>query len=377
MSIPIIDLFSGAGGLGLGATKAGGDLRLSVEIDRLACDTMEANKDSHHGEVLCADVCSLSGSELRKLAKISVDEPFIMVGGPPCQPFSKASYWTDPGHESKYRRARSQGLSITKPTSIIEAKPDERRDLLQEYYRLINESDPEGFLFENVPSILHPRNKQTFLDFRQSVESIGYKTLLCKVNGLDFGLAQKRQRIILLGLKHDFPTEPIRSHSDNLEDLTNGMEKYVTVKEALKSFSGDKYFEPEEVVSGKWAVHLNEIPPGMNYKALTAWAGHPNPTFVAETKFWNFLLKLHPEQASWTIAANPGPWTGPFHWDSRRLRTPELAVLQGFPADYKFVGKRRDRVKQIGNALPSNIAAGCLKPMIESIICSMNQRVAI
>ncbi|MEQ8924592.1 MAG: DNA cytosine methyltransferase [Fulvivirga sp.] len=377
MSIPVIDLFSGAGGLGLGATKAGGDLRLSVEIDRLACDTMEANPTFHKGKVLCEDVCNLSGDDLRNEAGLSKDEPLILVGGPPCQPFSKASYWTDPGHDSKYRQARSKGISLEKPSVITEAKPDQRRDLLQEYFRLIGESNANGFLFENVPSIMHPRNKRTFEEFKIAVESIGFKTLLVKVNGLDFGIAQKRQRIILLGLRGQIPREPIKSHSEQLDDLASGLKRYVTVGDALKPFQGDEYAEPEEVISGRWAKQLKEIPPGMNYKALTEWAGHPNPTFVAETRFWNFLLKLHPDQVSWTIAANPGPWTGPFHWNSRRLRIVELSVLQGFPADYKFIGKRRDKVKQIGNALPSNIAHGCLKPLIEDVIGITKSRIAI
>jgi DNA (cytosine-5)-methyltransferase 1 len=82
----------------------------------------------------------------------------------------------------------------------------------------------------------------------------------------------------------------------------------------------DRFAEPEEVVAGRWAKQLREIPPGWNYKYLTAWAGHKNPLFDAETRFWHFLLKLHPDKPSWTVPANPGPWVGPFHWDSRRLR---------------------------------------------------------
>jgi len=106
----------------------------------------------------------------------------------------------------------------------------------------------------------------------------------------------------------------------------------------------------------------------MNYKAHTAWSGHPNPAFVTETRFWNFLLKLSPNLPSWTIAASPGPWTGPFHWESRRLRTPELAALQSFPIGYKFQGSRRERVKQIGNAVPPLLA----KKMLEKTIAKIN-----
>ena len=64
------------------------------------------------------------------------------------------------------------------------------------------------------------------------------------------------------------------------------------------------------------------------------------------------LLKLSPDQPSWTITAQPGPWVGPFHWDNRRLRVPEIAAIQTFPKDYKFVGSRRSVQKQIGNAVP-------------------------
>jgi len=376
MSFPIIDLFSGAGGLGLGAINAGADLRLSVEMDKLACETMKANPLLHTGEVICADVCDLKGSQLREMANLLPSDPFIMVGGPPCQPFSKASYWTDKGEESKYRRARSLGIKANKPLAITEAKPDERRSLVFEYYRLIKESKPEGFLFENVPSIMHPRNIQTFNNFRSQVEELGYKTLFLKVNGQDYGLAQKRQRIILLGLKSEQPLNPIISHTNNPIEIAKGLEKYIMPGEALKAFKGKKYFEPEEIITGKWAQHLKEIPPGMNYKALTEWYGHPNPTFIAETRFWNFLLKLHPDKPSWTIAANPGPWTGPFHWDSRRLRTIELAVLQGFPPEYIFKGKRRDIVKQIGNALPSHIASACITPML-SVLNGNKTKIAV
>lgn len=364
MGIPIIDLFSGAGGIGVGVKKIDADLRLSVEIDKLACETMSSNPKYHDGKVLQADVCTLTGGELRERAGLNSQEPFIIVGGPPCQPFSKASYWTDSGEDSSYRKARAMGIELKRPSIITQAKPDERRSLVSEYFRLIKESSPEGFLFENVPSIMHPRNIGVFDDFKKSLEEIGYKTLYLKVNSQDYGLAQKRHRIILLGMKSETPPPPIKTHSDSLVEINLGLNKYVSVGQALGMFSGNEYFEPEEVVSGKWATHLHEIPPGMNYKALTEWAGHPNPTFVAETRFWNFLLKLHPNEASWTIAANPGPWTGPFHWENRRLRTIELAILQGFPPDYIFKGNRRDRVKQIGNALPSNVAAACLSPMI-------------
>jgi DNA (cytosine-5)-methyltransferase 1 len=140
--------------------------------------------------------------------------------------------------------------------------------------------------------------------------------------------------------------------------------------EACAPFSGEEFFEREEVMSGKWAKLLLEIPPGWNYKYHTAWGGHPHPTFVAEQRFWNFLLVLDPKKPSWTIPANPGPSIGPFHWEHRRLRTPELAAIQGFPRGYEFAGSRRERVRQIGNAVPPPLAA----PMIASVLATLKNQ---
>ena len=105
----------------------------------------------------------------------------------------------------------------------------------------------------------------------------------------------------------------------------------------------------------------------MNYKALTAWYGYPTPKFVAEKRYWSFLLKLSPNMPSWTITAQPGPWIGPFHWDNRRLRVPEIAAIQTFPKGYKFYGTRRSVQKQIGNAVPSLMGKAMIEHVKESI----------
>ena len=124
--------------------------------------------------------------------------------------------------------------------------------------------------------------------------------------------------------------------------------------QALRGITPYAEVEPEEVVTGRYADHLRDIPAGWNYKFHTEWAGHDAPTFVTETRSWNFLLRLSPDLPAWTIAANPGPWVGPFHRESRRLRTPELAALQTFPQGYEFSmaidGKRILTDRQRGSA---------------------------
>jgi DNA (cytosine-5)-methyltransferase 1 len=79
------------------------------------------------------------------------------------------------------------------------------------------------------------------------------------------------------------------------------------------------------------------------------------------------LIKVHPNKPSWTIAAQPGPWVGPFHWNNRRLRVPESAAIQTFPEDYHFVGTRRSIQKQIGNAVPSLLGKAVVKHLIFNI----------
>jgi DNA (cytosine-5)-methyltransferase 1 len=110
----VVDLFAGAGGLSIGATQAGARVGASVELDPWACQTLRANPE-YHGAVVEADVCGITGADLRRISKAKNGEPFIIVGGPPCQGFSKAAYWTESGEEAAYRRARAQGVTGDKP----------------------------------------------------------------------------------------------------------------------------------------------------------------------------------------------------------------------------------------------------------------------
>jgi DNA (cytosine-5)-methyltransferase 1 len=361
--IATIDLFAGAGGLSIAAASEGCDLRLHVDLDPVACETLRLNERYHAGRVLRTDVSEVSGREIREMTDLADDDPLLVIGGPPCQPFSKAAFWSEDGDDAAYRRARAQGRSAPKPRKH-DHRPDDRRFLVDDFMRLVVEAEADGFVFENVFSLLAPRNRPIFRGVIAAAEEAGYKTTVVRANAAEFGVPQKRQRVFVLGTRNSPPSAPIPSHT-----LTEDESKLpaMTAGAALKPFRSSRYSEPEEVVEGRWAEHLRTIPPGWNYKAHTAWAGHPTPTFVTETRFWNFLLKLSPDLPSWTIPANPGPWTGPFHWESRRLRTPELAALQGFPRDYVFAGSRRERVRQIGNAAPPPLARAMIKAVLDSV----------
>lgn len=236
---------------------------------------------------------------------------------------------------------------MERPPAPTDARADARRTLVEEFWRLIFETNADGFVFENVPSIKHPRNLPVLDGFRRAAEAAGYQVTQVTANAAEYGVAQTRERVFLLGAKRGSPVAPEPSHT--LKGVI-GRKPAITAGEALEGFDRPEFFEPEELVTGRWA-------------------GHPNPSFVTETRFWNFLLKLSPDRPSWTIAASPGPWTGPFHWSSRRLRTVEMAALQGFPQGYRLIGSRRDKVRQIGNAVPPPLA----RRMVEAVLATVDR----
>jgi len=368
-SIFAIDLFAGAGGLSVGAVAAGVGVAAQIENDADCCESLRDNDHWHRGRVIEADIATISGRRLRSLAGLRSDDPLMIIGGAPCQPFSKAAYWIEAGAEAAYRRARARGIDIDRPAAPLNSRPDARRDLVAEYWRLVVETKADAFVFENVPSILHPRNRHLAHAVLAAAEREGFHAVLVRANAAEYGVAQRRERVFILGAKAGLPEPPPATHSLD-RHAGNGLRPAVTANEAIRAYAGRKYAEPEEIVRGRWAEHLRTVPPGWNYKAHTAWGGHPNPTFETETRFWSFLLKLHPDRPSWTVSANPGPWVGPFHWRSRRLRTVELAAIQGFPAGYRFTGNRRSRVRQIGNAVPPPLA----RTMIEATVTALTGR---
>jgi len=369
-----ISLFSGAGGLDIGAQMAGADIVCSIDIDKDSIQTLEANKQTSNSALILEDISAMSGKGLLQEIGYKKKDIEFLIGGPPCQSFSKNNYWTKKGEESLRRKTRMKAAAelegrefiedvvLSKAKRRVEVHEDSRTSLVMEYARMIEEIDPKGFLFENVQSITHPKNIKYLKEFISHTEKLGYHVRELHLSSEQFGVAQKRKRVFLLGHKDRLPEVPQPTCS---QDNSLSLNPIVTSGDVLKEFASDKFFEEGEIIEGRWSEYIPEIPPGMNYKALTSWAGHPNPVFEAETKFWNFLLKLHPDRPSWTIPANPGPWIGPFHWENRRLRTVEMAALQSFPNGYKFVGSRRSKVRQIGNAVPPLMAKAVMESLVK------------
>lgn len=348
--IVAISLFSGAGGLDVASVLAGVPVVSSVDFDSDCVKTLHAN-ESFFGktDIYEGDLHQIESSQFMQSVKKSKASKFIVIGGAPCQPFSKAGYWV--GNQTR------RGIN------------DPRASLVDEYLRVVTDLQPDGFVFENVESLLHPTNKIIVEKFIEIIVDCGYDYKIVKANALDYGVPQKRKRLFIIGTKENFKrNEPRKTHCAPELCEETGLLPYANVGEFISDFSGEEYFEEYEVTKGgTYYEDLCEVPPGQNYKALTAWAGYPNPKFVADKRFWSFLLKLSPDQPSWTITAQPGPWVGPFHWDNRRLRVPEAAAIQTFPKGYKFCGTRRSIQKQIGNAVPCLMGKAMIEFVKESL----------
>lgn len=347
--IVAISLFSGAGGLDVASFMAGVPVVSSTDFDSDCIATLRMNDLFENSEIIEGDLHQIESTVFSNILKQREYDKFIVIGGAPCQPFSKAGYWV--GNQSR------RGIN------------DPRATLVDEYLRVVCDLQPDGFVFENVESLLYPSTKVIVERFLEIVHENGYATKIIRANALDYGVSQKRKRLFILGTKGHFKSEePRKTHCVPALCDQTGLAPYVNVGEVISEYSGPEFFEPEEVTAGgTYHDDLCEVPPGQNYKALTAWAGYENPKFVACKRFWSFLLKLSPDMPSWTITAQPGPWVGPFHWDNRRLRVPEIAAIQTFPKDYKFYGSRRSVQKQIGNAVPSLMGKAMIEYVKESI----------
>lgn len=344
-----ISLFSGAGGLDLGVEQAGFRTVAAVEWDDDAADTMEKNAPKWFPElraVLRGDLYPLAAgsstglrtADILRAAGLGRTRPDLLIGGPPCVAFSKSGFWLD------WKRD-----GVDPATSLLEA-----------YTRVLAEARPRHFILENVYALTfnNRASRPAFTRLLNEIDAAGYRCRWAVLNAADYGVPQARPRLFIIGASRGevLPKLPEPTHHGLWERRTvaGGPLPHVTAGEALADLVTQP--EPEEVVRGSWGHLLPQVPPGGNYLHFTAERGHPNPIFEWRSRYWSFLLKLDPNRPAPTIQAQPGPNVGPFHWEDRRLRVPELRRLFTFPDDYAFVGRRSSIQAQIGNSVPPKLA---------------------
>ena len=339
-----ISFFSGCGGLDIGTQLAGVTVLSSLDFYEDSINTLRKNPFFNHIMHTHEDITNVKGSDYLNIINKSNPEKLVLVGGPPCQPFSKAGYWV----KNENRKAN-----------------DDPRNMIGSYFRLISEIMPDGFVLENVESILHPSNTEAVDMILNNTQQLGYNYTMLKINAADYGIPQKRKRVFFIASKKKINAVIHATHGD-LKAIANdsSLLPYERVIDWIGKFDESCYYKQDQVeTSGKWEHELTCVPPGKNYIALSEKAGYPDPIFEAGKRYWSSLLKLHPLNPSWTIIASPGHWEGPFHWNNRRLSTRECAAIQTFPDDYVFYGSERSVRKQIGNAVPPLLA----KKIIEEL----------
>lgn len=342
MAIPVISLFSGAGGLDHGFAASGFDVRASIELDKDSCSTLKLNNSG--GLVINDGVENVPSEYL--IEKLSIDQggEFVMVGGPPCQPFSKSAYWS---------------LGDTKRLE------DPRANTLMEYLRLIGELRPKVFLLENVAGLAFNGKDEGYRLILDQIKLINeasgssYRLSHRLVNMVEYGVPQLRERFFIVGHREGaefrFPRKTHFKPSDS-DEFQLGLEHqdllpFNNAWDALANVHVSSDTVENLKVGGKWADLLPSIPEGENYLWHTDRKGGL-PLFGWRRRYWGFLLKLAKSLPSWTIQAQPGSSIGPFHWENRRLSEQELCALMTFP-EISIYGGRTSIQKQLGNAVPS------------------------
>ena len=333
-----ISLFTGIGGLDFGFEEAGFDTRVAVEIDRHCCRAIRLNR---RWEVIEDDINAVSSSSVLEHAGLQPGEADILIGGPPCQPFSKSGYW-----------ARGDALRLDDP----------RADTLTGYLRILRDARPKAFLLENVYGLAYEGKDEGLRYILDGIAQINretgsnYRVNWQVVNTAEHGVPQIRERVFMVGSRDGrefrFPKPSFGSPDELKADLFEKRAPYRTAWDALGDLP-----EPEIdglKVGGKWADLLPTIPEGENYLWHTDRGGG-KPLFGWRTRYWSFLLKLSKRLPSWTVQAQPGAAIGPFHWKNRKLSFQELCRIQTFPDGLALDSGRTEMQRMLGNAVPSLI----------------------
>lgn len=324
-----VELFAGAGGLALGLEQAGFKELGLVEIDKNARDTLKLNRPNWN--VINTDITKIVDIRRCIPKGVTVD---LLSGGYPCQSFSYAG--------------KRRGLEDTRGT------------LFYSYAQILKQLMPKMFLVENVKGLTtmdHGRTLGTMIDV---FTSIGYKTKYKVLNAWDYGVAEKRQRMILIGLRKDL-------------SLSYHFPKPHEYKPVLRDVLYNVPDSPSVAYSQRKYDVMKLVPAGGNWRDLpqdvakaylgNSWYSSGGRTGYARRLSWDepsLTLTTFPAQKQ-TELCHPS--------ETRPLTTREYARIQSFPDSWKFAGNTSSVYKQIGNAVAVNFA----KDIGLSVIATLNQ----
>jgi DNA (cytosine-5)-methyltransferase 1 len=344
----VVSLFSGGGGLDLGLELAGFETRVAVEWERYACSTLRENAASgtrlptgarflEACAVIEGDVRDVTGEELLAKARLAPGEAALLAGGPPCVTFSVAG--------------KREGLQT-----------DTGR-LFQEYVRLLREVRPAGLVFENVKGLVNAVDESgerggAFRTILNALRDSGYALTWRVVNSADYGVAQFRERVIILGLRGDRPPafpEPTHYDPDRPQPLT-ATARWRDVRWAI----GDL---PPAARPSETPQIPNHVARRHGEAVVRSFADTPpgkrNPAYKRDRLRWDRPAKVIRAQGK------PKPdGSGQRHSSHqsihpeahRQLTVRECARIQGFPDWYAFPATFANGYRIVGDAVPVELA---------------------
>lgn len=362
--LPVISLFSGAGGLdmavertsqaplaaNLPAISSPYHIAVATDYDPQALESLKSNLSS--AETIARDIRGIPTDELLEVGGIAPGDAALVVGGPPCTPFSKSGFWLAEKRESR----------------------DPNASLLEEYARVVAQSRPEGFVLENVQALTYKTHRAHLTNLLGALSDLGYNPQWKVLLAADYGVPQLRKRVFIVGRrdgrKFEFPEPTHGGPSETSRNWDHSKVPHVTAGEAFQGL--ESLPEAGELVEGKFAELASEVPAGQNYLWHTSRYGGRD-AFEWRSRYWTFLLRLAADKPSSTLQAQPGPYVGPFHWENlrnsdgelraRRLRVPELLRLMTFPDDFEIKGSRADIQRQLGNAVPVELGKAVVRSL--------------
>lgn len=355
-SIIGLDVFSGAGGLSLGAEMAGIDVKYAVEIWNSAAATYKRNHPN--AIVYNKDIKTV---DPRKEIIHDNEHVFIIMGGPPCQGFSMSN-----------QRSARNGRTMDNPKNM----------LFKQFVRFVDELKPDWFLFENVAGIINMEKGETIEIIANCFKDLGYTitnpTILW---ANDYGVPQKRNRCFIvgnkMGIKFEFP-EPMDVHVsvaeaiDDLPELKSG--DNIPKAKYRKALGKCSDYECLMRQNSKWStqnqVSLNSemiierykhIPPGGNWRDIPE---ELMSNYKDKTRCHSGIYKRLKNSEPSVVISNYRKMMLIHPTQNRGLSVREAARLQSFPDDFYFEGPISHIQQQIGNAVPPLLAKAIFKKIL-------------
>lgn len=300
----VASLFSGAGGLDLGFIMAGHKVIWANDNYPDAVQTYKLNIGNH---IICKDIREIDSNE--------IPSHDILIGGFPCQGFSLANT----GRSEK----------------------DERNKLYLEFLRVLKDKKPKFFVAENVKGILSLGKGQVFKMIISDFSKAGYNVEYKVLNSADYGVPQKRERVIIIGTRQDINfnvSHPKPTHTNEI-DLFNNLKPWLTLKQAFKDIPNpDGEHNLLNHTYSKFKLKFNGY---IGNRFINP--DKPAPTITARGDSKGGVVVLH----------HPN--------NKRRMSVRETAVVQSFPLDFEFYGSNSSAYRQIGNAVPPKLSLAVAK----------------